>query len=100
LEDPLYDLALNLASHVRWLRRLPDDARPHVIYLGSRMQFGDPPGDEIAEDAPQDPTDVQGIHKAAAERHFRLAAQLRGIGVAALRLPARRGTPPAAHGEG
>jgi UDP-glucose 4-epimerase len=88
LADPLYDVALNLASHVSWLRRLPDGARPLVIYLGSRVQYGDVPGGEIDEDAPQEPVDVQGIHKAAAERHFRLAARLRGIPVVVLRLPA------------
>lgn len=88
LADPLYDLALNLASHVHWLRRLPDGARTMVIYLGSRAQYGDLPSAEIDEDAPQEPLDVQGIHKAAAERHFRLAARLRGIPVVVLRLPA------------
>jgi len=88
LADPLYDLELNLASHVHWLGRLPEGARAKVIYLGSRAQYGDLPGAEIDEDAPQEPLDVQGIHKAAAERHFRLAARLRNVAVVVLRLPA------------
>ena len=88
LADPLYDQQLNLASHVHWLYRVPEGAHPRVIYLGSRGQFGNPHGDEIDEDAPQCPVDVQGIHKSAAEHHFRLAARLRGFPVVSLRLPA------------
>jgi UDP-glucose 4-epimerase len=89
LVDPLHDLALNLTAHVDWLRRLPRGARPHVVHLGSRTQFTDPPGGgDIAEDAPQSPADVQGIHKAAAEEHLRLAARLRRLDAIALRFPA------------
>jgi len=88
LENPLRDMALNLASHIHWLQRIPEGSRPTVIVLGSRVQFGDVAGGEIDEDAPQEPLDVQGIHKAAAERHFRLASRLRGVPVIALRLPA------------
>jgi UDP-glucose 4-epimerase len=88
LADPLHDLALNLTSHVHWLEQLPANARPLIVYLGSRTQWGDAPGGEIGEDTPQEPADVQGIHKAAAEQHFRLAARLRALPVVALRLPA------------
>jgi nucleoside-diphosphate-sugar epimerase len=88
LADPLRDLALNLASHVYWLQRLPREAAPAVVYLGSRTQWGDVAGGEIAEDTPQEPADVQGIHKAAAEQHFALAARVHGLAVTTLRLPA------------
>jgi nucleoside-diphosphate-sugar epimerase len=88
LADPLRDLALNLASHVYWLQRLPRAAPPAVLYLGSRTQWGDVAGGEIAEDTPQEPADVQGIHKAAAEQHFALAARTHSLAVTTLRLPA------------
>jgi dTDP-L-rhamnose 4-epimerase len=100
LLDPLHDLALNLTAHVDWLLRLPADARPRIVYLGSRTQFTDPPGGgDIAEDAPPSPADVQGIHKAAAEEHVRLAARRRHLDALALRFPACIGPHQPADGD-
>ena len=99
LEDPLYDLSLNLASHVHWLHRVPAGTLAKVVYLGSRGQYADPPAGEITEETPQEPRDVQGIHKAAAERHFLLASSLRNLDVVTLRLPACIGPNQPADGE-
>lgn len=88
LHDPDYDLALNLASHLRLLAAVPKEWPGKIIFLGSRGQYGSPQVSEITEDTPQNPEDVQGIHKVAAESHFRLASRLKGISVASLRMPA------------
>lgn len=88
LRDPAYDLALNLASHLHLLAVVPKGWPGRIIFLGSRGQYGSPQVPEITEDTPQNPEDVQGIHKTAAESHFRLASRLKRIPVASLRMPA------------
>jgi UDP-glucose 4-epimerase len=88
LHDPDYDLALNLASHLRLLAAVPKEWPGRIVFLGSRGQYGSPQVSEITEDTPQSPEDVQGIHKTAAESHFRLASRLKQISVASLRMPA------------
>lgn len=86
LEHPVKDLELNLLSHLRLLEGLATAPVSKVIYVGSRSQFGRVSG--VLDDAtPMDPIDVQGIHKAAAEQHFRLAATRHSLNVVSLRLP-------------
>jgi nucleoside-diphosphate-sugar epimerase len=89
LKEPGYDLELNLQSHLHLLNHLPESWEGRIIYLGSRGQYGNPKAvEEITEDTVQQPEDVQGVHKVAAESHFRLAARFRGFPVASLRIPA------------
>jgi UDP-glucose 4-epimerase len=84
-DDPEYDLALNLASHLAVIRAMVE-ARPRLlVYLGSRYQYGRVSKTPIPESQPFAPIDVQGIHKAAAEHHFRLAAERNDLAVASLR---------------
>jgi UDP-glucose 4-epimerase len=82
-----YDAALNLASHLHLLKHLRSSADQKVVYLGSRSQYGRVAGAVITEETPMMPTDVQGVHKAAADHHFRIQATLRGLNVVSLRLP-------------
>lgn len=88
LEDPQYDLSLNLLSHISLIARVPTKWPGRIIFLASRGQYGSPRVAEITEDTPQVPEDVQGIHKTAAESHFRLFSRLKKIPVASLRMPA------------
>jgi len=85
LKDPEYDLALNVGAHLALLRALRATPRP-VIYLGSRTQYGRPAVAEITEDTPMMPEDVQGLHKVAAEGHFRIASKF-GLPAVSLRFP-------------
>lgn len=85
LEDPSYDLSLNVASHLAWLTRTPPGKL--VIYLGSRSQYGNPQAAEIVEDTPQVPADIQGIHKLTGELHVRFYSRLRRFSAVSLRLP-------------
>jgi nucleoside-diphosphate-sugar epimerase len=84
-KDPNYDLKLNLASHFAVIAALARRRPLLVIYLGTRHQYGRVDAEVIVEDTPFQPTDVQGIHKAAADHHYRLAAERLGVTVAALR---------------
>ena len=96
LHDPEYDLALNIGSHLALLRPLKANRRP-VIYLGSRTQYGRPAVAEITEETPMQPEDVQGLHKVAAEGHFRIAAKF-GLAAVSLRFPNCFGERQPAHG--
>lgn len=78
LENPEYDLALNVGSHLALIRALKESPCEKVIYLGSRGQFGNTDTSLISEDAPRNPLDIQGIHKTSAESHFRLFSKLTG----------------------
>jgi UDP-glucose 4-epimerase len=86
LDNPARDLELNLLSHLTLIQALPAARPPRVIYIGSRSQLGRVSG-VVDEATPMDPIDVQGIHKTAAEQHFKLAAKRRSLNVVSVRLP-------------
>lgn len=86
-DRPLYDLRLNLESHLRLIQAVRGVPGARILYLGSRGEYGRPPGPRITEQTPLEPRDVQSVHKAAADQHFRLFAELSGLGVMSLRLP-------------
>ena len=76
LENPEYDLRLNVLSHLTLIRALKASPCKKVVYLGSRGQIGNASSNQIDDDAPRLPLDVQGIHKTAAESHYRVFARL------------------------
>jgi nucleoside-diphosphate-sugar epimerase len=86
-DDPLYDLRLNLESHLHLLTCLRRRPPPLVIYLASRGQYGRVAEGVITEDTPMLPQDVQGVHKGAADHLFRIYAARYGLNVVSLRLP-------------
>ena len=57
---------------------------PAVMYLGSRGQICNAAADQIDDDAPRVPMDVQGIHKTATESHYRVFAKLNNTKVLSL----------------
>ena len=84
-EDPEYDLALNLSSHLAVARAMPIARPRQIIYLASSHQYGRVSKGPIAETQPLVPLDVQGIHKTAAEHHFRIVAERNDLSVVSLR---------------
>lgn len=84
IADPERDLRLNLASHLALLKRLGGAQPSLLVYLGSTHEYGRVDG-VIDEETPLVPVDVQGIHKAAADHHFRIFASLARIPVVSVR---------------
>jgi UDP-glucose 4-epimerase len=84
-DDPEYDLALNLSSHLVVIRAMPVACPRQLIYLASAHQYGRVLNGPIAETQPLVPLDVQGIHKTAAEHHYRIVAERNGLSVVSLR---------------
>lgn len=87
LSDPLHDMRLNLAAHLTLLQALRAQPSPLLVYLGSRSQYGRMSSGVIVEDTPMVPQDVQGVHKVAAETHFKNFSSLDSFNVVSLRLP-------------
>lgn len=87
LENPLYDLQLNAASHLHLIKAIPDGSDTRIIFLGSRGQYGNPAVAVINEETPMIPEDVQGVHKVAAESYYRLYAKFKKLNAVSLRLP-------------
>jgi dTDP-4-amino-4,6-dideoxygalactose transaminase/nucleoside-diphosphate-sugar epimerase len=81
--SPVRDLELNLLSHAHVVEELPEGRC--LVYLGSRSQYGTPPGD-ITEDTPCEPRDPQGVAKLAAERLYQVFAERKKLRGVSLRL--------------
>ncbi|MFC1606569.1 NAD-dependent epimerase/dehydratase family protein [Candidatus Latescibacterota bacterium] len=86
IDNPDYDLLLNVSSHVSLIKMLKQCPGKNVIYLGTRGQYGNPGVDVIVEDTPMLPQDIQGINKLAGESYFRFYAKQYKLNVASLRI--------------
>lgn len=85
LADPLYDVALNVSSHLPLLQAIEEGSGKCFIYLGSRGQYGNPKVSRITEETATLPEDVQGVNKLAAESLVRIMAKLKKIPALSLR---------------
>ena len=87
INNPIYDLELNARSHLELLAQISKNPNQKFIYLGSRGQYGNPNTNLIDEKTPMVPTDIQGIHKLAAESYYRVYSKLKNMDVISLRFP-------------
>lgn len=83
-DRPLYDVRLNLLSHLKLIDNLQGKKSKKVIFMGTRSQYGRISG-IVSEDAPKIPVDIQGINKEAAESYFRIYSNIYGFDVASVR---------------
>ncbi|MCS7276158.1 MAG: NAD-dependent epimerase/dehydratase family protein [Dehalococcoidia bacterium] len=87
MEDPFLDLEMNCRAHLCLLeavRAVSPEAV--VVYTGSRSQYGRALYLPVDEEHPQRPTDINGVHKKAAEEYHLLYARVHGLRVSCLRL--------------
>ncbi len=87
ISNPKFDLRLNVESHLALIDALKRNPNKRIILLGTRAQYGNPPVDEINEETPMIPEDIQGIHKLTSESYFRVYSKIMGLNVVCLRLP-------------
>ncbi len=85
IRDPLYDMQLNVGSHLSLINAIASGSRKKIISLGSRGQYGNPNVEVITEEVPSDPQDVQGTHKQAAESNWRIFSKIKALNVVSLR---------------
>lgn len=87
MDNPLQDLEINGLSQISLLetcRRHNREAK--IVYAGTRQQYGRPRYLPVDERHPLDPTDVNGINKAAAEAYHLLYHRVHGVRSTSLRL--------------
>jgi nucleoside-diphosphate-sugar epimerase len=89
LHEPEFDHRLNQASHLHVATALARHPAKQLLFLSSRGVYGAFVGDvhtnEITEETPLLPEDIQGVHKLAAESYYRIYAKLYKYSVVSLR---------------
>lgn len=87
MENPHLDADINCTGTLRLLEACRKSlTRPKVIFAGSRGQIGEPIYLPVDEKHPENPTDIYGINKMAAERYLFLYGGLYDFPVVSLRL--------------
>jgi len=87
MEDPELDAQINCVGTLHILEAARGmDSPPVILYAGSRGQTGEPLSLPVDEDHPDNPTDIYGINKLAAEKYCFLYHKVYGIPVVSLRL--------------
>jgi len=87
MEDPHLDTEINCQGTLNCLeaaRRMK--RKPKILFAGSRGQTGEPITIPVTEDHPDNPTDIYGINKLAAEKYCFLYGEVYDIPVVSLRL--------------
>ena len=85
---PFYDLELNTKSHITLINTLKDFSNKRVIYLGSRVQYGNQNQKKLYEDGLFSPSDVQGINKVSAEYYYKIYSDIFNFNAISIRFPA------------
>ena len=85
--NPIYDVELNIKSHLHLISALKNFKDKKLIYLGSKSQYGNSDSDLISEDDLLSPNDVHGINKLCAENYFKYYSTKYDFKIISLRIP-------------
>ncbi len=87
MSDPARDLAQNCGSLLAVLDAVRSASqRARIVFTSTRQVYGRATALPLAESHPLRPTDINGVHKVAAEEYLRIAAAVHGIRSTTLRL--------------
>lgn len=87
IEQPELDTEINCTGTLNLLEACRQSGgHPKVVFAGSRGQIGEPVYMPVDEQHPQNPTDVYGINKMAAEQYLLLYGKIYDFPVVSLRL--------------
>jgi len=79
-KDPFYDLDINAKGTLQVLEACRQlNPKTHVIFPGTRGQYGKPEKLPVTEETPYDPLDLYGVSKTAAEYYCRLYWKIHGL---------------------
>ena len=82
MENPALDAEINCLGTLNCLEAARYmDEKPKIVFAGSRGQTGEPVTLPVTEDHPDNPTDIYGINKLAAEKYLFLYGSVYDIPV-------------------
>ena len=79
IEDPLWDLDINVAGTVTTLRAAQEEEVPLFVYISTAAVYGDPLRIPIDEDHPADPISFYGVSKLSSEHYVRAFSRSFGL---------------------
>ena len=80
MEDPWTDLDVNVRGNLVLLEAMRTaNATAKLLFVGSRLEYGQVGSAPIAEDHASDPLCVHAVHKLTAEKYMRLYGRLFGL---------------------
>ncbi len=87
IESPELDVEINCTGTINLLEACRKNTKGvKVVFAGSRGQIGEPVYFPVDENHPQNPTDIYGINKMAAEQYLFLYSKISEFPVVSLRL--------------
>ncbi len=87
MEDPWTDLDVNCRGNLVLLEAIRTTASaPKLVFVSSRLAYGQGGASAVGEDRPADPLCVHAVHKVAAEQYLKIYSRLYGVTFTAARL--------------